>query len=218
MNSSFNNKIEVLVNLFTFDNGEIKILLFKKIDEPFKGYWMLPSNLMLNNETLDSCVEETLRERTGYKDIYIETCNVFSKIDRIPETRIVGVSVMGILDSIKASLKREIEEESEWFNINTIPKTIYDNGTIIEDAVERLKTKLLNVKFLKTLFPSDFTLPELQKVYEQILNKKLDRRNFRKKIIKLDILEDTNDKNIGGNGRPAKLYRFKDIIIDKELF
>ncbi|MBP3461038.1 MAG: NUDIX hydrolase [Bacilli bacterium] len=214
---NFNNKIEVLINLFTFDKGEIKILLFKKQDEPFKGYWMLPSNLMLNRETLEECADATLKERVGVTDIYKETCNVFSDVDRIPDTRIVGISIIGIVDTVKANIGFNITEEAEWFNINNIPKTIYDNGIIIEESVNKLKKELLNTKLLKIFFPSDFTLPELQKLYEQVLNKKLDRRNFRKKILKLGIIEDTMDKNISMTGRPAKLYRFKDID-DKDLF
>lgn len=214
----FNNKIEVLLNLFTFDKGEIKVLLFKKHDEPFKGYWMLPSNLMLNKETLDECALETLKEKIGVTDIYKETCDVFSDIDRIPDTRIVGISVLGIIDTVKANTSFNIKEEAEWFNINNIPKTIYDNGIIIQKTVEKLKKELLNTKLLKVFFPSDFTLPELQKLFEQILNKNLDRRNFRKKILKLDIIEDTMEKNISMTGRPAKLYRFKDIEEDRNLF
>ena len=213
----FNNKIEVLVNLFTFDKGEIKILLFKKQDDPFKGYWMLPSNLMLNKETLDECANATLKDKIGLTDIYKETCDVFTNIDRIPDTRIVGISVLGIMDTVKVNNDLDIKEEYEWFNINSIPKTIYDNGIIIEKTIERLKKELLNTKLLKIFFPSDFTLPELQKLFEQILNKKLDRRNFRKKILKLDIIKDTNEKNISMTGRPAKLYNFKNIE-DKDLF
>ena len=213
----FNNKIEVLINLFTFDKGEIKVLLFKKQDEPYKGYWMLPSNLMLNKETLEECANETLKEKVGVTDIYKETCDIFSDIDRIPETRIVGISILGIIDTVKANMTFDIKEEAEWFNINSIPKTIYDNGIIIEKSVNKLKKELLNTKMLKIFFPSDFTLPELQKLFEQILNKQLDRRNFRKKILKLDIIEDTMEKNISMTGRPAKLYRFKDIE-DKDLF
>lgn len=213
----FNNKIEVLINLFTFDKGEIKVLLFKKQDEPFKGYWMLPSNLMLNKETLEECANETLKEKVGVTDIYKETCDIFSDVGRIPETRIVGISVLGIIDTVKANMTFDIKEEAEWFNINSIPKTIYDNGIIIEKSVNKLKKELLNTKMLKIFFPSDFTLPELQKLFEQILNKQLDRRNFRKKILKLDIIEDTMEKNISMTGRPAKLYRFKDIE-DKDLF
>ena len=214
----FNNKIEILLNLFTFDKGEIKVLLFKKQDEPFKGYWMLPSNLMLNKETLNECAEETLKEKIGISDIYMETCDIFSDIDRIPDTRIVGISVLGIIDTVKANVSINIQEEAEWFNINNIPKTIYDNGIIVQKSVEKLKKELLNTKLLKVFFPSDFTLPELQKLFEQILNKKLDRRNFRKKILKLDIIEDTMEKNISMTGRPAKLYRFKDIEEDRNLF
>lgn len=214
---NFNNKIEVLINLFTFDKGEIKILLFKKQDDPFKGYWMLPSNLMLNNETLEECADATLSDKIGIKDVYKDTANVFSSIDRIPESRIVGISLLSIIDTGKLNIEFDMKEEAEWFNINNIPKTIYDNSVIIEDSIKKLKKELLNTKLLKIFFPTDFTLPELQKLFEQILNKKLDRRNFRKKILKLDIIEDTMDKNISMTGRPAKLYRFKDIE-DKDLF
>ena len=135
----FNNKIEVLINLFTFEKGEIKVLLFKKQDEPFKGYWMLPSNLMLNKETLEECADATLKEKVGVTDIYKETCDVLSDIDRIPDTRIVGISILGIIDTVKANMTFDIKEEAEWFNINNIPKTIYDNGIIIEKAIEKLK-------------------------------------------------------------------------------
>lgn len=214
---NFNNKIEVLINLFTIVNGDLKILLFKKKDEPFKGYWMLPSNLMLHNETLEDCVKATLKDKVGIDNIYIETNDVFSNIDRIPDTRIVGISTSGIVDTVKANIQFEIEEEAEWFNINEIPKTIYDNGIIIENAIKKLKKQLLNTSYLKLFFPADFTLPELQKIFEQLLDTKLDRRNFRKKILNLDIIEETNDKNVTMLGRPAKLYRFNDNI-DKDVF
>lgn len=214
---NFNMKIEVLINLFTFEKGELKILLFKKQEEPFKGYWMLPSNLMINKETLEECADATLKEKVGINDIYKETCNVFSKVDRIPDTRIVGVSLLAVIDTIKKNIGLNIKEEAEWFNINNIPKTIYDNSLIIDESIIKLKKGLLNTKLLKIFFPSDFTLPELQKLFEQVLNKKLDRRNFRKKILKLDIIEDTQDKNITMTGRPAKLYKFKNIE-DMDLF
>ncbi len=220
MNSlNFNNKIEILVNLFTFDNGELKVLLLKKNDEPYKGYWMLPSSLLMSNETVEELTDKIIYEMAGFKNIPTFNCSIFSDINRITETRIVGFSVIGIVDTIKSKLKQEPKDyEMEWFNINSIPKTIYDNGLIIKDASNLLKERLLNIKDLKKLFPSDFTIPELQKVYEQVLDKKLDRRNFRKKLLNLNIIEDTKEKNISMNGRPAKLYRFKEEIEDKELF
>ena len=94
----------------------------------------------------------------------------------------------------------------------------YDHKEILENAIEKLKTKLTNTNVLKNLFPSDFTLPELQNVYEKIMNIKLDRRNFRKKFINLGLIEDTGYKNEGGSGRPAKLYKFKENIKEIDLF
>ena len=89
---------------------------------------------------------------------------------------------------------------------------------ILNKNIKYLYSKIINSNILKILFPSDFTLPELQKVYEQVLDKPLDRRNFRKKFIALDLVEDTLEKNTGFNGRPAKLYRFKDDIKERNLF
>ena len=106
----------------------------------------------------------------------------------------------------------------KWFLINELPKIGYDHEEIAINSIETLKKKLLTSESLKTLFPSDFTLPELQKIYEQILGKQLDRRNFRKKFLSLDLIEDTNEKNIGCNGRPAKLYRFKEGIQNINIF
>ncbi len=213
----FNNKVEALVNLYTVDNGELKILLFKKSDDPFKGYWMLPSNLVLNKETIAECADATIKEKLGVENVYTETGSVFSDLERIPDTRIIGISVIALIDTVKLNVDLEDREEYSWFNIDSIPKTIYDHGEIIESTTEILKNKLLNTKYLKEFFPSDFTMPELQRLFEQLLNKTIDRRNFRKKLLSLDIIEDTGDKNISLSGRPARLYRFKDVD-DKNVF
>ena len=116
-------------------------------------------------------------------------------------------------------MKRLVNDnELAWIIIDDIPKTGFDHDIIIDYMVKFVKKKLVNTITLRVLFPSDFTLPELQKVYEQILGYKLDRRNFRKKFMMMDLIEDTGYKNEGFNGRPAKLYSFKDNIKEKELF
>ena len=218
--SKYTNMFEVLVNLFTVDKGNLKIILFKKEDDPYKGYWMLPSSLLLSKETIESCSNDILKNVVGYNDISTELCNIYSAIKRVPNKRIIGCSLVGIIDSAKADFKRnKINNfESEWFDICQIPKTVGDHGIIIKEAIEYIRKRLLNSSILKNLFPSDFTLPELQKIYEQILDKKLDRRNFRKKILNLDMIELTGDKNVGCNGRPANLYRFKSNIEEREIF
>lgn len=212
--------LEVLINIFTVEKGSLKILLVRKKDEPYKGYWTLPNKLIINEETLEDGINSIIREQLGLNEIYNEQHYTFSNINRNPNERIIGTSYIGLIDSKTMEIKRKKTEkyETEWFSINSIPKMAYDHKDIIKKAIEKLKTKLVNINVLKRLFPSDFTLPELQNIYENILNTTLDRRNFRKKLISFGLIEDTGYKNAGGNGRPAKLYKFKEDIKEMNLF
>jgi len=211
MDQRYINQIEVIVSLFTLNKGKLNVLLFRKDTDPFKGYWMLPSNLLMTSETIEECASDTLKEMAGIINISLKQCNVFSKIDRLPNDRILANSLVGLIDneSLK-KVKYNSYFESAWFPVDEMPKMVYDHGMILEDSIAFFRKDILNIGTLKKLFPSDFTMPELQFVFEQILQKKLDRRNFSKKIINLDILEDTGDKNNKKTGRPAKLYRFKE--------
>ena len=203
------NQIEVIINLFTLDRNKLKVLLIKREYEPYKGYWMLPSNLLMTSETIESCAKDTALEFIGINDINFIQCNLFSKIDRLPNDRIIGNSLIGLIDKETLLLKKKnTSYEGVWFEIEEIPKMVYDHDQILLDAIEFLKKQLNNIEVLKKLFPSDFTIPELQNLYEQVLNKKLDRRNFRKKIIHL--IESTDEKINNTKGRPATLYRFKE--------
>lgn len=212
--------LETLVSIFTVDKGSLKVLLMKKKTDPYHGYWILPSNIMTNKETLEDNIYSTINGRLGYPDMYLEQGHIFSNLDRDPDERIVGVSYLALIDSKTLEIKKEDRPDLElqWFNIDDIPKMGYDHEIIVKDSIKLLSKKLLNSKVLKNLFPSDFTLPEIQKVYEQILGRELDRRNFRKKFINLGLVTDTGDKNIGGNGRPGKLYRFNEDLRERDLF
>ncbi len=215
MDNRYINQIEVIVNLFTLDKNKLKVFLVKRDYEPLKGYWMLPNNLLMTSETIEDCALDTTLEFLGTNNIYLKQCNIFSKIDRIPNDRIVGNSLIGLIDSETLIFKKQkTSYEGVWFPIDEIPKMVYDHADILKDAISYLKNQLQNTELLKVLFPSDFTLTELQSLYEQILNKKLDRRNFRKKILHLDILEDTKEKTNNKTGRPAELYRFKGDIYE----
>lgn len=213
------NELEVLINLFTIEKGVLKVLLVRRDMEPYRGYWMLPTGLLLSNETIEECSREVLYEWLGLKDIHLENCGIYSELKRIPVERVIGSSLTGIIDIDSFNIKRKKNIESfAWFSVDEIPKVVYDHDQIIMDASKYIRKRLRQIDFLKHLFPSDFTLPELQMTYEQIIGKSLDRRNFRKKIISLDILEDTRYKNEETNGRPAKLYRFKDEIEGEMMF
>lgn len=215
----YNQIIETAVGIFTVEKGKIKILLVHKKNDPYKGYWILPTRKFLEDESLDSSVEEILNNNIGISNLYKEQCYTFSNIDSI-EGKITIVSYIGLINNITLKLKQEINKdiELEWFDIKSIPKLGYEHEIMIDKMISYLKSRIVNSNILKILFPSDFTLPELQKVYEQILETKLDRRNFRKKLINLDYIEDTGDMNEGYTGRPAKLYRFKEQIKEKNLF
>jgi len=212
--------VETLINIFTVEKGNLKVLLMKKTNDPYKGYWILPNNIVSNKETIEENVSNTVEGKLNLVDIYLEQNHVFSKLDRDQEERVVGVSYVGLVDYITANLKLENIPgvEFAWFNISDIPKMGYDHEEIVKYAIVYLRKILVNSKILKNLFPSDFTLPEIQKVYEQILGRKLDRRNFRKKFINLGLVSDTGYKNEGSNGRPGKLYRFNDEIRERDLF
>lgn len=220
MNNQYNIYMETLMNIFTVEQSKFKILLMRKKEEPYKGYWILPGNILNNQETLEENVSDAVYTKVGLPNIYVEQCHTFSAIDRDPNTRIIATSFIGLIDSKTVELHRETRPniETSWFPINDLPKLGYDHEIIIKKAIEYLKKKVVSSNVLTSLFPSDFTLPELQKVYEQILNKEFDRRNFRKKFINLGLIEDTGDKNEGSSGRPAKLYRFKEDIKEYTLF
>lgn len=209
--------LESVINIFTVEKGILKVLLQRKTNEPYKGYWKLPGEFLKNTETLEDNINNLLIETIGTKDIYNEQNYTFSSINRYPNERIIATSYIGLTDTRKVKLNEKIEEIG-WFDIRELPKIAFDHKEIIDKAREQLRSKLINTTILKNLFPADFTLPELQNTFESIMNIKLDRRNFRKKFITLGLIEETGYNNIGGSGRPAKLYRFKENIKETNLF
>ena len=212
--------LENLVSIFTVERGVLKVLLMRKKNDPYKGYWILPSSIITNKETLEDSLYTIVQNRLGLPKIYLEQGHIFSGLDRDPDERIVGISYIGLIDYQRFMMKREEKNDIEFslFDIENIPKMGYDHEEVVKDSIKILRKKLLNCDVLKNLFPSDFTLPEIQRVYEQILGHSLDRRNFRKKFVNLGIVVDTGERNIGGNGRPGKLYRLSENLKDRDLF
>ncbi len=212
--------VETIIGIFTVDKNSIKVLMMKKKKEPYKGYWMLPNDIMNATQTLEDCISEVVYENLGIKKIYIEQKFSYSNINRKTENRTLGVSYLGLTDyvTITYNIQEKEDLEIEWFDINNLPKLAYDHEYIIGDLLKNFKKRILNSHILKVLFPADFTLPELQYIYEYALDKKLDRRNFRKKLLQLDIIEDTGLTNDGFSGRPPKLYRLTKDLTERKLF
>lgn len=204
MAKSYYNIIETLVNICAADKSTLKILLKKKKNEPYQNYWLLPSSILSTDETLEMSAETVVEKATKLPAVYLKELKTFSNLDRDPEERIIGCAFLAL--TVKEFVR---QSELEWFDIDELPKMAYDHEKIAKESIQELKNKIINNEdnILLSVFPNDFTLPELQRFFEKILNKPLDRRNFRKKLISENIVVETGGK-ISTNGRPSKLYRF----------
>lgn len=212
--------IHVITAIFTVELGVTKVLLVKRKNEPYKGDWILTGGALYNNEDLEQGAKREIFEKTGITDIEIEQFKSFGKVNRSPVMRMVAVAYIGVIDSSRVKILRETINTSnaDWFPIDKIPGLGFDHEEILQEALLYLQSKIVSTDILKSLFPNEFTIPEIQKTYEAILNKKFDRRNFRKKLLSLDLIEDTNKTGKFEGKKPAKLYKFKDIIESKKVF
>lgn len=183
----------------------------KRTNEPFKGMWSLVGGALYNDELLAGAVKREIFEKTGLTDVKVFASSIFDEIDRSPVRRMIAISYVGLVDSSKVQvLKKTLKtDNSNWVNINDVGVLAGDHNAILKKGIDTLKELIVTSDILKGIFPNGVTIPEIQKSFESILNKKFDRRNFRKKLLNLDIIEDTG-KYINFEGRkPAKLYKFK---------
>lgn len=202
--------VTVDIVIFTIKSDDLQVLLIKRKNPPYKDSWAIPGGFIHVRETLDEAALRELNEETGVSDVYLEQLYTFGTPDRDPRKRVITVAYYSLISAEKLIPGSGSDgEEVEWFNIKNLPALAFDHSEIIDSALERLRLKLnyTNVGF--QLLPDEFTLTELQKVYEVILDKSLDKRNFRKRIMSMNILQETNKTKMEGYHRPAKLYSFK---------
>ncbi len=212
--------IHVVNSIFTVDRGVMKVLLIQRTNEPYYGYWALPGGGLYNNELLIEGSKRELKEKTGLTNVNLKMCKIFDRVDRSPLKRMIAVSFIGVIDKDKAELLKHTNKTSscDWFDIKNIPELAYDYNEILNGSIDELKVLIQSTDILKALFPNEFTLPELQSVYESILNVSIDRRNFRKNMINKGLIKDTN-KTINFKGKkPAKLYVLNNIKENKSIF
>lgn len=222
INNPLYNKqgIHVICSIFTVDKGITKVLLIKRKNNPFNGMWALTGGALYNNEDLIDGMKREIKEKTGITDIDLYLSNVFGKVDRSPIMRMIAITYIGVIDNKRVNILNETLKTSnaDWFDIENIPELAYDHNEILDKAIETLRDKITNTDILKSLFPEGFVIPEIQRVYETILNTTFDRRNFRKKLLSNDLIIDTNKEKIFDGTKPAKIYKFKDIKKNKNVF
>lgn len=200
--------------IFGFDKEQIKVLLTKRAIEPYTGKWAFPGGFMGMNETADNCARRKLYEEAGLKDIFLEQLYTFSDLDRDPRYRVVSVAYYALVRSTDYILEAGLDiEQVQWFSLDEIPGLAFDHNNILSVAIERLKGKIRYQPIGFELLPERFTLPELHRLYEAVLQQKVERGNFRKKILSMDLLIDHSDEQKDRKQTTAKIYSF-----DKERY
>jgi 8-oxo-dGTP diphosphatase len=195
--------------IFGFDEGDLKVLLIKRGEEPFKGEWALPGYFVYENEDLDSAAQRVLDELTGIKNVYLEQVNTFGAVDRHPMGRVITVAYYSLIKISDYNLHvSSIAIKAKWHRIAKLKDLAFDHFKILTACFQRLKGRVRGRPVGFELLPPKFTLTELQHLYEAILETSLDKRNFRKKILSMNLLLDLDEMQEGVAHRPARLYQF----------
>lgn len=198
-------RLAVLVVIFTVEGNDLKALLIQRSAPPCPSCWAIPGGLLTQDETLDRAATRKLREETGVSDVYLEQLYTFHDLD---EQSSVAVTYFALVHHEKAQLARRDVWHPAWFPIDQLPPLAFHNNLVIDYAVHRLRAKLEYSNVVYSLLPEYFTLSQLQKTYESILGRRLDKRNFRKRVISLGIVSGTDRLSVEGRHRPARLYTF----------
>jgi 8-oxo-dGTP diphosphatase len=197
------------VVILTVHEGRLEVLLIKRKRWPFEGMWAIPGGFVNPDESLEDAAKRELQEETGVRDVYLEQLYTFGDPGRDPRTRVITVVYYALLQADRLEIAAADDaEDARWFWMYELPDLAFDHRQILDYTLLRLRGKLEYTTIGFQLLPEEFTLSELQEVYEAILNRSLDKRNFRKKVLQTDILQPTADTRRQGQHRPAQLYRF----------
>jgi len=201
-------KVAVDIVLFTIQSGELRVLLIKRGIPPFEGKFALPGGFVQENESLDQAALRELREETGVADVYLEQLYSFGDPGRDPRGRVISVAYFALVSADRSPLAAGSDAtDARWWSMRNLPELAFDHRAILDYSLERLRNKLEYTTVGFQLLPPRFSLTELQEVYEAILDKKLDKRNFRRKLSLLKVLRPTREYRRGVR-RPARLFEF----------
>lgn len=195
--------------IFTVKDDSLQVALIKRAGEPFKGSWALPGGFIGMDESLEDSVKRKLSVKAGYENVYLEQLATFGNPDRDPRTRVITVAYFALTspDNFQ-SVSSDSVSESKLFDVKKLPTLAFDHKQIIDFGIKRLRSKIQYSNIAYGLLPKEFTLTQLQKIYETILNRPLDKRNFRKKMLATKLLISTKKKTTDSAHRPAELYKF----------
>ena len=208
--------VAVDIVLFTIHGGALRVLLVKRLAPPFRGAWSLPGGFVRRDESVDEAALRELQEETGISTVYLEQLYTFGDLDRDPRGRVISVAYYAVVDwgQFQVGARTRLAS-ARWFPVNRLPRLAFDHKRIMGYALERLRNKVNYTSVAFQLLPKTFAFSELQRAYEVIVGQRLDKRNFRKKMLQLGILRDTGKRRTEGRQRPARLYSFTETRVIK---
>jgi 8-oxo-dGTP diphosphatase len=195
--------------VFGLDRQDLKVMLIQRGIEPFLGKWALPGGFVRVDETLEQSARRELKEETGIKKVFLEQLYTFGEVERDPRDRVITIAYYALVNLWEHNILATTDAAAaKWFALSQLPKLAFDHDQILQVAWRRLQGKVRYEPIGFELLPPKFTLSQLQNLYELVLNQPLDKRNFRKKILKMDLLIELAETETGVSHRAARLYRF----------
>ncbi|HEY0067189.1 MAG TPA: NUDIX domain-containing protein [Flavisolibacter sp.] len=205
-------KVTVDAVVFGYSKNEgVSVLLIQRKYPPYKDLWALPGGFVLEEESLEEAVQRELQEETGIRVNYMEQLYTFGQPGRDPRQRIISVAYFAL---VKSSMYQQLKastdaENAQWFNIKKLPQLAFDHKDIVNTAIERVRVKIRYQPIGFELLDKKFPFSDLEKLYMALLDREIDRRNFAKKMLALNMLDETNEvAKSEGKGRPSKMYQF----------
>jgi 8-oxo-dGTP diphosphatase len=194
--------------IFGFDDDSLKLLLIRRMLEPCSGNWSLMGGFLGLNEDLDSAAARILEELTGLRGIYLEQLHSYGNPDRDPGGRVISVAYYALIKTDKLNEEMGNKFSACWFSLDSVPPLVFDHTEMVEKAIKRLRRKSLIQPVGFELLPEKFTLTQLQRLYEAVHQRELDKRNFRKRVLSMNVLTRLEEKDKINSRRGAWLYRF----------
>lgn len=195
--------------VFGLDDVELKVMLIQRGQEPYLGMWALPGGFVRVAETLDEAARRELEEETGLHQVFLEQLYTFGEVHRDPRERVVSVAYYALVKLSDHRVQAATDaREAAWFGVHDVPSLAFDHAGILQMGLERLRGKLRYQPIGFELLPKKFTLSQLQHLYELVLERELDKRNFRKRVLATDLLIETDEVQQDVAHRAARLYRF----------
>jgi len=205
--------VSIDVALFGFQNNELQVILIKRDKEPERDKWSLPGGYVYMNENIKDAAKRKLKELTGITNLYLSQVELFGNTNRYPSRRVISVLFCALIKPAQFKLiAGSHAKKVKWFTVSTLKKLPFDHNNMIQTAMNWFKDEMWRKPIFINLLPEKFPLNQMQSLFAEFLEEKIDNRNFRKKVITQNLVERLDEKTQGGQQRPAFLYKLKKTI------